>query len=126
MISQKLSPIFGDNFCFIYICSMIRNEIYGQSNSDVVRLLGRRFRQYRIAMQLKQTEVAKRAGVSVFTLSQFENGRSCNITMTNLVALLRTIGMLENVETLLPELPVSPYELERQQKNEKQRVRNEK
>ena len=105
---------------------MIRNEIYGQSNSDVVRLLGQRFRQYRIAMQLKQTEVAKRAGVSVFTLSQFENGRSCNITMTNLVALLRTIGMLENVETVLPELPVSPYELERQQKNEKQRVRNEK
>lgn len=105
---------------------MIRSEIYGQSNSDIVRLLGRRFRQYRIAMQMKQSEVAQKAGLSVFTLSQFENGRSSNITMANLVALLRMIGLLENVDQLLPELPMSPYELERIQKKERQRVRNEK
>ena len=105
---------------------MIRSEIYGQSNSDIVRLLGRRFRQYRIAMQMKQSEVAQKAGLSVFTLSQFENGRSSNITMANLVALLRMIGLLEHVDQLLPELPMSPYELERIQKKERQRVRNEK
>ena len=105
---------------------MIRSEIYGQSNSDIVRLLGLRFRQYRIAMQMKQSEVAQKAGLSVFTLSQFENGRSSNITMANLAALLRIIGLLENVDQLLPELPMSPYELERIQKKERKRVRNEK
>lgn len=105
---------------------MIRSEIYGQSNSDIVRQLGRRFRQYRIAMQMKQSEVAQKAGLSIFTLSQFENGRSSNITMANLAALLRIIGLLENVDQLLPELPVSPYELERIQKKERKRVRNEK
>ena len=105
---------------------MIRSEIYGQSNSDIVRLLGRRFRQYRIAMQMKQSEVAQKAGLSVFTLSHFENGLSSNITMANLVALLRILGLLENVEQLLPELPMSPYELERIQKKERLRVRNEK
>ncbi len=105
---------------------MLGNGIYGRSNSDVVKLLGQRFRQYRITMQLKQVDVAKKAGVSVFTLSQFENGRSSNIAMANMVALMRAIGMLENVDALLPELPMSPYELEKQQKKERKRVRNEK
>lgn len=105
---------------------MIEREVYGQSNSDIVRQLGQRFKQYRIAMQLKQTDVAQQAGVSVFTLSQFETGRSCNITMTNLVALLRVIGKLGNIDQLLPELPLSPYELEKIQRKEQKRVRHEK
>lgn len=126
MIYQKLSLKFGDNFCFFYICSMIEQDIYGRSNSDIVRLIGQRFRQYRIAMQMKQSDIAKKAGVSVFTISQFETGRSCNITMSNLVALLRVIGMLGNLDQLLPELPMSPYELEKIQLKEKKRVRNEK
>lgn len=105
---------------------MLNRELYGLSNSDIVRRLGRRYRQYRISSRMKQADVARQAGVSVFTLSQFENGRAGNITLTNLIALLRAIEALDGVDELLPELPMSPYELEKIQKKEKQRVRDEK
>lgn len=105
---------------------MAYSRLYGLSNSDLVRLLGQRYRQYRISRQMKQTDVARQAGVSVFTLSQFENGKAANITLTNLIALLRAIEMLDGIEELLPELPMSPYELEKIRKKEKQRVRDEK
>ena len=50
--------------------------IEAKSNSEIISELGGRFKQYRLFSNLTQKEVAVKAGVSIFTISQFEKRRS--------------------------------------------------
>lgn len=101
-----------------------RTNIVAMSNSEIVKELGRRFKEYRLSCRLTQQEAADKAGMSIVTLRQFENGKSYNITMSNFLALLRIIDCLDQVDELLPEIPVSPYVLEKLTKNKSKRVRH--
>lgn len=103
---------------------IIDNDIYGMSNSDIISKLGMRFKEYRIRLRMTQQEVAKKAGVSIFLISQFESGNSNNITMGSFLSLLRSIGFLTEIQKILPEIPPSPEEIERINKNKKERVRH--
>lgn len=86
--------------------SMLKeNDIYTKLNAMIIADLGRRFKRYRVLSQLTQRDVAERAGVSIFTISQFEKGEDRNITFGNFLALLRSIGFLEEVDKLLPPMP---------------------
>ena len=96
---------------------IIDNDIYGMSNSDIISKLGMRFKEYRIRLRMTQQEVAKKAGVSIFLISQFESGNSNNITMGSFLSLLRSIGFLTEIQKILPEIPPSPEEIERINKN---------
>ena len=44
------------------------------SNPEIISALGQRFKEYRLANRLTQQEAAEKAGVSLITLRQFENG----------------------------------------------------
>jgi len=79
------------------------------SNTQILRMLGPRFRSYRLAVNMTQKEMALRAGLSEATLRKFENGRIDNMNMTNFMTLLRQIGKLDKLDDLLPEMPESPY-----------------
>jgi transcriptional regulator with XRE-family HTH domain len=87
------------------------SEIYEQSGSDIIRQLGKRYSEYRKRMGYTQKEVAHKSGLSIFTISSFENGSSTGITLLSLIRLLRAIDFLDEIEKLLPELPVSPRAL---------------
>ncbi|MCS2502393.1 XRE family transcriptional regulator [Bacteroides ovatus] len=69
-------------------------------------------------------EAAEQAGVSLVTLRQFENGNACNINMGNFLALLRVADCLEQMDELLPEIPVSAYVLEEMKSKKPKRVRH--
>ncbi len=86
-------------------------ELYEKSGSDIIRELGRRYGDYRKRMGYTQKEVAGKSGLSVFTVSSFENGSSTGITLASLVKLLRAIDSLDEIEKLLPQLPESPLAL---------------
>ncbi|MEA5127373.1 MAG: helix-turn-helix transcriptional regulator [Proteiniphilum sp.] len=86
-------------------------ELYEKSGSDIIRELGRRYSDYRKRMGYTQKEVAGKSGLSVFTVSSFENGSSTGITLASLVKLLRAIDSLDEIEKLLPQLPESPLAL---------------
>lgn len=100
------------------------NEIYGKTNSELIMELGSRFKQYRLTCRMTQKEVAEQAGISLFTIKAFENGRAFNITMGSFIAMLRAIGFLEEVEKLLPELPPTPEMIELINKNKPKRIKN--
>ncbi len=91
------------------------SELYEKSGSDIIQELGKRYSDYRKRMGYTQKEVAEKSGLSVFTISSFENGSSTGITMASFVKLLRSIDSLEEIEKLLPELPVSPREVFKKQ-----------
>lgn len=79
------------------------------SNSEIISLLGQRFKRYRLNLRYTQKELADRTGISVPTIQKFEAGNANNITAGNLMTLLRSVGLIENIDVLIPEQPESPY-----------------
>ena len=82
--------------------------LYEKSGSDIIRELGAKYAIYRKRMGFTQKAVSERSGLSIFTISSFENGSGTGVTLASFIKLLRTIEMLEEIEKLLPELPESP------------------
>ncbi len=76
---------------------------------DIIRNLGLRFREYRMRLRMTRKDVSVAAAISMTTLYKFESGNMTDISFSTLQRLLRVIGLGENWEILLPELPESPY-----------------
>lgn len=85
--------------------------LYEKSGTEIIRELGKRYGKYRKKMGITQREVAERSGLSVFTISSFENGSSTGLTVASLIKLLRAIEFLGEIEKMLPDLPESPRSL---------------
>ena len=83
--------------------------------------LGSRIRHQRIAMGLKQKELALKAAVSPDTLSALENGRS--VTIETLARVLRGLGYPDALVDLLPASVISPIDLQKLAGKQRQRVR---
>ena len=79
---------------------------YENNNSAVLMELGARIKRNRIDMQLSQQDFAAKTGISTRTLSAAENGE--DIRLSSLIRILRTLGCLENIDLLLPELAFDP------------------
>ena len=94
--------------------------------SEIVAMLGRRFKDYRIGCDMTQKEVSEQSGISIVTLRNFENGKLYNVTLGTFIELLRAIGFMDGIDDVLPEVPVSPYELEKIQQGKRKRVRHAK
>lgn len=92
---------------------------------DVIRNLGIRFREYRMRLKMNRKDVAEAAGVGLTTLYKFESGKMPDISFRTLLRLLRSIGLVENWDLLIPELPESPYLYDNKGKK-KQRIRHKK
>lgn len=114
-----------DKYNYNYICAIQTMKMNDYSNPEIVRMLGRRYREYRTRVGLTQKDVSDRTGISVTTIHKFENGISADVSFSTLASLLRVVGLLDNIDDLLPELPPSPYSVN--EKNEKrQRVKHRK
>lgn len=100
-------------------------DIYQYSTPEIIQILGRRERTYRIRLGLTQKELAERAGISVPTLQAFESGTTKDISFSTLLRILRSINQLEGADAILAEIPESPY-LMRESGEQRQRVRHKK
>ena len=49
-------------------------DFYEYSTPELVRLLGERFKEYRMRCNLTQKEVAEQSGIGLTTIHKFENG----------------------------------------------------
>lgn len=86
-----------------------------------ISALGRGVRRERIALGLKQKELAAKAAVSVDTLSALENGRP--VTTQTLAQVLAALGYGEALANVLPLPVVSPIEMQKLEGKQRQRVR---
>jgi transcriptional regulator with XRE-family HTH domain len=90
------------------------NEMRG-SDSAVLADLGDRIARERLNRNLTQEALAAEAGVSRSTVRRLEAGESTQLT--NLIRILRALGLLANFDALIPEPVVRPLEaLERKGK----------
>ena len=101
-------------------------DFYEYSTPEIVRLIGERFKTYRMNAMLTQRDVAEHAGLAIKTVSSFENGTMKNLAFSTFVLLLRAIGMLNNLDDVLPEMPESLYLYNPTGTKKKQRIRHKK
>ncbi len=94
-----------------------------RTNRDILDILARRVREYRLAARMSQRELAEKSGVSYATISHFEQGANPNLTLNNFLSILKVIGMENRLAELLPELPVPPMALQQINKLIPKRVR---
>ena len=95
------------------------------SVTELVRMLGSRFKDYRLRANMTQKEVAEMAGVSSLTVHRFENGAVKNISLSTFLLLMKAVGSINDLNELMPEQPESPYLYNDKQKKA-QRVRHKK
>lgn len=93
-----------------------------QSMSDEAILgeLARRLRQARLDRNWTQQELAHRTGLSRRTLQKAEE--SGHMTLLTLIAILRGLDLLGQLDTFLPDAPWSPIQLAQLQGRTRQRA----
>lgn len=91
------------------------------STPAVLVKIGSRIRKARIKRRMTQEELARQSGVSTLAASNVEKGRS--VTMSMFISILHSLGLLENLENLVPEIKAGPIELKKLPGNKVHRVR---
>lgn len=94
------------------------------SNTAILAKLGLRLKEIRIRQNLTQRELADRAGISTLTAANIEKGKPVSILM--FISVIRELGLLDNLEMLVPDIKISPIELKRLQGKKRHRVRHTK
>ena len=82
--------------------------------------LGERLAQIRLNRNVTQADLAEEAGVSKRTVERVEAGASTQLS--NLVRVIRALGLLENFELLVPAPTPSPLQQLKLQSRERVRA----
>ena len=108
---------------YSYLCTMnTKLDAQNQTPARIIQLLGQRYKDTRIAMQITQKEVSEKTGISMSTIRRFENGLTFNLTLANFIALLQAIGFADNLEDTLPDVLLDPYQIFKQQSKQRKRA----
>ena len=86
----------------------------------VLARLGDRLARHRLGRNLTQAQLATEAGVSKRTLARIEGGESTQLT--NLVRVIRALGLLGNLDAFVPPPTPSPIEQLRSRRTPRKRA----
>jgi putative transcriptional regulator len=89
--------------------------------SVVMRELGERVARQRLARNLRQTELAREAGIGRSALQRLEGGDPVSVGV--LIRVLKALGLASNFEALLPAAEPEPIELLENRGHARQRAR---
>jgi transcriptional regulator with XRE-family HTH domain len=84
------------------IDSMITDEA-------LLRLMGERLSALRLARNLTQRQLAEQAGLGLRTVQRLELGEAAT-QLSGFIRVCRVLGLVENLETFIPQPAVSPME----------------
>ena len=99
-------------------------DYYEYSIPELISLLGQRFKDYRLRSEMTQKDVAEQSGITINTIHKFENGKAGNMSLGTFLLLMKSIGCIQQLDEVLPELPESAYLVNEGQKV--QRIRHRK
>lgn len=74
----------------------------------IAEVLGERLKRARLNKNLTQNEVAQLAWVSRRTVLNAEKG---DVRLTDLIAILQALNLVDQLNLFLPEMPFSPIQL---------------
>lgn len=84
---------------------MLTNEM---SDKAILKELGSRISRYRLNKNMTQQALATEAGVSMPTIQRLEKGTTIQLFL--LIRTLRTLNIVENLESFIPEPAFSPLQ----------------
>lgn len=94
------------------------------SDQAILEEIGHRLARRRLAINLTQSDLADRAGISKRTVERIEAGESAQLS--SWIRLLRVLGLIDGLEALVPEPAPSPMAQLRLRGKERQRARKRK
>ncbi len=86
----------------------------------VLTEIGRRLERLRLRQNRTLAEVASEAGIGIATLQRLESGGNANLK--TLVQVLRVLNRLGDLDTLVADVEVSPYEIDQRSGTPRQRA----
>lgn len=86
---------------------------------ELARQLGERLKLARLNANLTQEAVAKRAGINRKAIVNAEKGRG---QLTSFIAVLVALDLAQQLDTFLPQQPLSPLQLAKLQGEKRQRA----
>ena len=99
-------------------------DYYEFAIPELIKMLGARFKDYRLRSNMTQKDVAEQTGLTITTIHKFENGTSGNMSLGTFLLLMKAIGQIQGLDDLMPELPTSAYLIKEEKKV--QRIRHKK
>jgi len=96
-------------------------DLYIQTNAAIMRQIGSKLKELRIEKNMKQKELAEAAGVSVFTISSIENGKTTSLL--TVIQLLRALEHLDYLDSFFQEESISPVAYAKLMKKNKKKER---
>ena len=95
-----------------------------KTDRAIIIELGNRIRGKRIQKRFRQSDLAQRAGINVYTLQKMEHGKS--FTISTLIQVLRALNELDQLDHFLSRVEISPIDLLASKDKTTLRVRNKK
>ena len=94
-------------------------KIYGTENNEfILRELGTRIKDSRIAMSISQRDMAAKAGLSLSTVIRMEKVEAVNVD--HILNVMRVLNLLPNLEMLIEEqIPLPVEQLEHKKKRQR-------
>ena len=86
------------------------NMIDDMNDEALMQEVGRRIAFLRRSSQIKQEELAEKAGISRYALSRLENGAG-GIRLESFLSVLRSLNVLNRLSVVLPEPTLTPIQL---------------
>lgn len=77
------------------------------TDDQLLKLMGERVAQLRLARNLTQEQLAVQAGLGLRTVQRLELGAAAT-QLSGFVRICRVLGLLEGLDALLPEVAASP------------------
>ncbi len=90
------------------------------SDNVILQEIGERIVQHRIVLGFTQAYLAEQAGVSKRTVERIESGHA--VKTSTLIRIFRILGLLENIDALIPEVGPRPMDLLKLKGRERQRA----
>ena len=94
-------------------------DIYSLSDKGIQAALGARLRALRLRRNVAQSALAEATTLSLNAIKSLESGKG---KLSTLIAVLRELGALEQLDNFIPEPSISPVQLARMQGRHRERA----
>lgn len=80
------------------------NSMYDDINTpyESIVSLGEAFAKYRKSLKISQKRLHEMTGISIFTISQFENGKGHGLSLSHFLLLMDALGLEMTLSDLIP------------------------
>jgi len=97
-------------------------DFYTLSDKAIEKELGNRFRSLRLRKNITQKELADATTLSLNVIKALESGRG---KLASIIAVLRELGALDQLDSFIPQTTISPLQLAKMQGKVRERASGE-